>query len=99
MEGGAGESTEAKGLVGLRYLLPLNIESRFWVDSFGDCRIGLEKHLELTPRLSDYGDVEYDTGDGWESHLGLTYILRNNFSLMGQWHSVYGFGAGLKFLF
>jgi CopA family copper-resistance protein len=99
MEGGAGESTEARGLAGLSYLLPLNIESRLWVDSSGDCRIGLEKHLELTPRLSVYGDVEYDTGDGWEGHLGLTYILRSNFSLMGQWHSIYGFGAGLKILF
>jgi hypothetical protein len=97
---GSGELVEtSRGVVGLRYLLPLNIESRAWADTDGGARFTLEKHLDLTPRLTLYGEAEYDTHDYWEGRVGLTYLLHKNVSLMGQWHSNYGFGGGFQFRF
>lgn len=49
-----------------RYLLPLNIESRLWVDSDGEARIMLDKMFHLTPRLALRLETEYDTLEDWE---------------------------------
>lgn len=90
---------ETRGVVGFRYLLPLNFESAAWVDSDAGARIIVEKELTLTPRLSMIGEVEYDTHDLWEGKAGLSYVLAKNFSLLGQWHSEYGWGGGLQVRF
>lgn len=93
------EPDETLGVFGLRYLLPLNIESRFWVDSDGGARMNLEKSFELTPRLSLLGEAQYDTLDLWEGNAGLSYLVNKHVSLLGGWHSEYGFGGGLQVRF
>ena len=97
---GEGSSTEeTRGLLGFRYLLPLNFESAAWVDTDAGARIMLEKEFALTPRLSLLGEVEYDTHDEWEGKAGLSYMVSKNVSLLGQWHSEYGWGGGLQLRF
>jgi hypothetical protein len=59
----------------------------------------LEKEFVLTPRLSLLGKVEYDTHDEWEGKAGLSYMVSKNVSLLGQWHSEYGWGGGLQVRF
>ena len=94
---GARDSLEtARGVFGFRYLLPLNIESRVWIDSDLGARFSLEKHFELTPRIMLLGEVQYDTHELWEGHAGLTYTLGKAISLVGQWHSEYGWGGGFQ---
>jgi hypothetical protein len=94
------ESTEeTRGVFGLRYLLPLNLETTAWIDTDGGARVTVEKDFALTPRLSLIGEVEYDTHDKWEGKAGLSYILSKHFSLLGQWHSEYGWGGGLQMRF
>jgi hypothetical protein len=93
---GEGSETEDKrGVLGITYLLPLNIESSYWVDTDGGGRFMFEKEFTLTPRLALVGEAEYDTHDSeWEGKAGLTYTLSKSISLTGQYHSDFGWGLG-----
>lgn len=90
---------KARGLFGLRYLLPYNIHSRLWVDSDLGGRLELGKVWDLTPRLALYGNWKYDTHDFWEAEAGLSYMINSHLSVVAQWNSDYGWGAGLGFSF
>lgn len=97
---GVGDDSEREeGILGLRYLLPLNIGSRVWVDTAGEFQFAVDKHLELTPRLAIFIEAEYDTEEKWETLAGSSYLLSKNFSLVGQWHSEFGWGGGLRWQF
>jgi len=93
------EFDEARGVFGFSYLLPLNLESRAWIDTNGGARFNLEKSFELTPRLMLRGEAQYDTHDLWEGRANLSYMVHKYLSLVGQWHSDYGFGGGLQIRF
>ena len=97
--GEGSSSDETRGVLGARYLLPLNVHSAAWVDSDGGARFFLEKEFELTPRAGLHGEVEYDTHTQWEGKVGLSYLISKDFSIIGNWHSEYGFGAGLQIRF
>jgi CopA family copper-resistance protein len=90
---------ESRGVFGIRYLLPLNVESRAWADTDGGGRFYLEKSFELTPRLRVLGEVQYDTHEEWEGSADIAYMLSRSFSLKGGWHSDYGFGIGVRLRF
>jgi hypothetical protein len=90
---------ENRAVFGIRYLLPLNLESRTWIDSDGGARIHLEKTFEVTPRLALRGETQYDTRHRWEGAAALTYLIHKDISLVGRWHSDFGFGGGLQLRF
>jgi hypothetical protein len=95
MLGEGSEADHTRGVAGITWLLPLNIESRYWLDTDGGGRFSFAKEFALTPRLALTGEAEYDTHDSkWETRAGLTYTLSKSFSLIGQWHSDFGWGAG-----
>jgi hypothetical protein len=94
--GGGGEDTEARGVLGVRYLLPLLIEAAARADTRGEFRISLGKDLPLLPRLEAHGEVEYDTGEGWKGKAGILYTLGRDLSLIAGWHSTFGWGAGVQ---
>jgi hypothetical protein len=97
---GTGDALEdVRGVLGLRYLLPLNLDMRAWMDTDGGGRVSLEKSFHLTPRLGLYGEAEYDTHDHWEGKTGLSYIVSKNISLLLQWHYEFGWGGGLRVWF
>ena len=97
---GAGDRLEThEGVFGLRYLLPLNITSGAWVDTAGEFRFSFGKHLELAPRLALFSEAEYDTKDHWETRVGASYQIKKHFSVVGQWHSEFGWGGGLRWQF
>jgi CopA family copper-resistance protein len=98
-EGYNSELEKTRGVVGLRYLLPLNFESRTWIDTDGGFRITLDKEFMLTPRLALFGEAQYDTHDLWEGEVGLSYMINGHVSLVGKWHSEYGWGGGLNISF
>ena len=93
------ETEETRGVLGVHYLLPLTVESMLWVDSDGGARINLEKEFTLTPRLALIGEIQYDTHDSWEGKTGLSYTLTKSVSLLGQWHSEFGWGGGIQVRF
>jgi CopA family copper-resistance protein len=93
------EHDKTRGVLGFQYLLPLNVESRVWVDTDGGARINFDKHFELTPRLALFGEAQYDTHDQWEGSAGINYIITKNVSFVGQWHSDFRWGGGLQIRF
>ncbi len=99
LAGTDGHLEKHEGIFGLRYLLPFNITSRVWVDTAGEFQFAVGRHLELTPRLAVFLEAEYDTEENWETRAGTSYLLRKNFSLIGQWHSQFGWGGGLRWQF
>jgi len=97
---GVGDHSEKhEGILGLRYLLPLNIGSRVWVDTAGEFQFAVDKHLELTPRIAVFAEAEYDTREHEEIRTGASYLMTRNLSLVGQWHSRFGWGGGLRWEF
>ena len=88
-----------RGIFGVRYILPFLIRSQAWVDSEGDFRVEIAQSIPLTSQLSIFTAADYDTGSKWESSAGLEYILGKRFSLLGQWHSDFGWGGGVSFRF
>ena len=97
--GEGSEKGEVHGIIGLSYLLPLNLKTSAWVDTDGGARFMLRKELELTPRLGLHGEVEYDTHETWEGAVSLDYMLNRHLSIKGKWHSDFGFGGGLEIRF
>ncbi len=89
-------SDDNAGIFGVRYLIPLNLETLVWVDTDGDFRFRLEKELQLTSRLSVFGEAEYDTDKKWESIAGAAWTINKQMSLIGKWSSEFGLGAGIR---
>jgi CopA family copper-resistance protein len=93
------DANKTRGVFGFHYLLPLNVESRTWIDTDGGARVKLEKIFDLTPRLALFGETEYDSHEKWENSAGLSYMIQKQFSVVIQWHSDYEFGGGLQIRF
>jgi FtsP/CotA-like multicopper oxidase with cupredoxin domain len=86
-------------IAGIDHRLPWLIDSFAQVDSEGAFRFGLGKSIQLTDRISAFGEVEYDTGSEWEWSAGAEYLLTKELSIIGQFHSDHGFGGGISFRF
>ncbi len=99
LEGTGNRFDKHEGIFGLRYRLPLNVESRVWVDTASELQFAVNKHLELTPRFAVISEAEYDTKEHWEIRAGTSYLLSKHVSLIGQWHSQFGWGGGLRWQF
>jgi len=90
---------EDRGVLGIRYLLPLNVQLSSFVGSDGRARAVAAKNFQLTPRLALNGQAQYDTEGKWEYLTGLSYTFSKAFSLRFQWHSDYGVGGGVQMRF
>ncbi|MCU0577956.1 MAG: multicopper oxidase domain-containing protein [Desulfobacterota bacterium] len=86
---------ETVGVFGFDLLLPLLLRSRVWVTHEGVLRLGLERELQVTDRLSLFGEVRYDTEEIWKGSVGARWRLSRRFFLEARYHSEYGLGAGL----
>ena len=87
-----------RAFAGTQHRLPLLADGMLTLDSRGDARVVLTKTFQLTSRLSFVNELEYDTRSQWEWKGGLEYRLQRHFSITGGYHSNYGFGAGLNFI-
>jgi FtsP/CotA-like multicopper oxidase with cupredoxin domain len=90
---------ENRAVAGFNYRLPLMVWANVSLDSEGDARVTLAKRLQLTPRLGVFGRVEYDTNTEWEWGAGADYTLTRTASIITQYHSEFGLGAGLLIRF
>jgi hypothetical protein len=89
------DGAETVGAAGLRYLLPLLIWTEVRVDTSGALGVSLEKELPLLPRLELHGVAEYDSHEGWEGEVELSYAVSRALTLLGGWHSDHGWGIGV----
>lgn len=99
VEGNDDEIEDPRGVVGFRYLLPFNLETRLWLDSDGEARLDLDRTFHLTPRLALMLEAEYDTLKKWEGLVRASYTLNQRIDILVQWHSEYGIGTGLAIRF
>ncbi len=90
---------EDRGIIGIRYLLPLNFESAVFAGTDGGFRAVLGKDFDLTPRIAISGNVQYDTEEEWEGETGLSYTVSKAISFLFQWNSDYGAGGGVELRF
>ncbi len=101
-------STTAIG--GVRYFLPLLIDSEFSIDNKLRPQIGLSTETMIFPHIALFGEYEYQIDFGWVDDLepgisnesettwqvGLEYIFARNFSAIGNYDNRFGWGAGLS---
>jgi len=90
---------ENRAVAGINYRLPLMLWAAASIDSEGAARLTLSKRLQLTPRLGVFGRVEYDTNTQYEWTAGADFTLTRSTSLITQYHSQFGFGAGVLIRF
>lgn len=90
------EEQKTRGIFGVRYLLPLLIDSTLWVDTDADFRVILDKEVDLTERISAFGELQYDTESKWEWKAGGAIMINKWLSLVGQYYSEFGAGGGIE---
>ena len=83
---------ESLAVLGIRYVLPMLIDSEIRLDSKGNARLELSSDLQLTNRTKF--DWLVNTDD--EYHLGLEYEITKKVSLVANFDSDYGGGVGFK---
>jgi len=90
-----GQPTWQRGVWGVRYILPLLIETEWRIDHTGRLRFEVGSTLNLTRRWQF--TWRYNTFD--EYHLQLEYRFTPDFSLVADYDSDYGEGVGAQIRF
>ncbi len=85
-----------RGILGTRYLLPLNIEYSMFIGTDGGGRFQADKSFTLTPRLILSTRFRYDTKTEWENEANLAYLITQQFAIAARINSDYGVGAGIE---
>ena len=107
------EEISTTGVVGVRYLLPLLIDSDLRIDNKLRPTISFATATMLTRHIALYGEYEYQMDFGWVTdfeegtdfeeettwQVGLEYVMSRNFSLMGSYDNRFGWGGGLSMRF
>ncbi len=107
------DEVEPTAIGGIRYLLPLLIDSELSIDNKLRPQVAFSAGLLLFPRLELYGEYEYQIDFGWNSDLeqgkdyssetvyqiGLEYVLSKGFRLMGSYDNRFGAGGGISLWF
>ena len=87
---------DVRGVFGLTWLLPLNIDTSIWVGTDKSFRWSAGKEIAITRRLMGLADTHYDTTTGWEWTAGGELALTRHFSLYGQYSSEFSAGGGVR---
>jgi CopA family copper-resistance protein len=100
-------------IVGIKYFTPYMFDFEISIDNQLRPRVRLGRELMIFPRLSIFGNFEYESdfgfindmevGQSYASELvwnaGAEYMLSKNFSLMGSYDNRFGAGGGLSIRF
>ncbi|MFN4761710.1 multicopper oxidase domain-containing protein [Gillisia sp. Q332] len=97
-------------IAGIRYFTPYMFNLDLRLDNKLRPQISLGREIMIFPRLSVFGEYEYQSDFGWVDDLpegkdyqkeetitvGAEYFLSKNFSLMGSYDNRFGAGGGLS---
>ncbi|MCJ7758398.1 MAG: multicopper oxidase domain-containing protein [Gillisia sp.] len=100
-------------IAGIRYFTPYMFNLDLRLDNKLRPQISLSREIMIFPRLSVFGEYEYQADFGWVDDLpegknyqkeetitvGAEYFLSKNFSLMGSYDNRFGAGGGLSVRF
>jgi FtsP/CotA-like multicopper oxidase with cupredoxin domain len=92
---------KVKGLVGIRYFLPMHVWSDFRTDHEGNLQVELEREdFPLTKRWRANAGVTYLINqDEFRYTIGTSYILGQYFGISANYDNRYGWGAGLQIMY
>jgi len=107
------EEIETTGVVGVRYLLPMLINSDIRIDDRLRPGFVLSTATMIFPRIGIYGEYEHQFDFGWATDIpetknfteeinwqvGLEYVLGRNFSIMTSYDNRFDWGGGLSLRF
>ena len=107
------DEIETTAIGGIRYLLPLLINSELQIDNKLRPQVALNAGLMIFPRIGIFGEFEYQMDFGWVNDLpagsdfenettwqvGMEYVLGKNLQLIGSYDNRFGPGAGLELWF
>lgn len=109
------DSLEEVGITaigGIRYLLPLLINSELRIDNKLRPQISFSKSTLIFPHIAIFGEYEYQIDFGWADPIGdanytkettwqagAEYIFARNFSVMASYDNRFGAGGGLSVRF
>ena len=107
------EEISTTGVAGVRYLLPLLIDSDLRIDNKLRPTISFATATMIFRNVALYGEYEYQMDFGWVNdfeegtdfeeettwQVGLEYVLSRDFSLMGSYDNRFGWGGGLSLRF
>ena len=107
------EEINTRAIGGVRYLLPLLIDSELRIDDKLRPLVSFSTATMLFPRIGIYGEYEYQMDFGWVNdfeqgtnfekettwQVGLEYVLSRNFSIMASYDNRFGAGGGLSLRF
>jgi len=100
-------------IAGIRYCTPYMFDLDVRIDNKLRPQISLGREIMIFPRLSVFGEYEYQADFGWVDDLpggsnykkeetltvGAQYFLSKNFSVMGSYDNRFGAGGGLSVRF
>lgn len=104
---------ETTAVVGIKYLLPLLIDSDLRIDSKLRPQIGLSTATMILRRVLLYGEFEYQMDFGWIHDLpdgsylkgettwqvGLEYFINRDWRINASYDNRFGAGAGVALIF
>ncbi len=93
--GGDFDEDEDLGVIGMRYILPLYLESELRVDNNGDLRLQVGSEIQLMDRL--FFEWYVNTDEEWQ--YGLEWVISKQISLVATHDSDYDAGVGLQLRF
>ena len=107
------DEINTRAIGGVRYLLPLLIDSELRIDDKLRPLVSFSTATMLFPRIGIYGQYEYQIDFGWVDNLpegtsyksettwqvGLEYVLGRNFSIMASYDNRFDWGGGLSVRF
>jgi len=107
------EEINTTAIAGVRWLMPLLINSDFRIDSKLRPQVSFSTGFMIFPKLGIYGEYEYQMDFGWDGKLpegqdfeeettwqvGLEYVVSRDFSLTASYDNRFDAGAGLSWRF
>jgi hypothetical protein len=107
------DELETTAIGGIKYLLPLLIDSELSIDNKLRPQLAFKAGLLIFPRLELYGEYEYQANFGWVDEpeegkdyssettwqVGLEYVVSKGFRFMGSYDNRFGAGGGLSIWF
>ncbi len=107
------DELETTAVGGIRYLLPMLINSELRIDNKLRPQIALSGGLMVFPRIGIFGEYEYQMDFGWVNNLpensdfenettwqvGMEYVLSKTVQVISSYDNRFGAGAGLEIWF
>ena len=88
--------SDVRGVAGVSVLLPFQLRSNIWGATDDSFRWMIGRELQLTRRVAAFADAEYDSKTDWEWVAGGEIVVTRWLSLVGQYHSEFGAGGGVR---